>query len=109
MYSAPTNGPTYAAYAAKIESYERIAFDSAAGGSGRWYVWMKTGTRFTYAPRLTDRSRMPSDVFAWRLASVEDTFDRVVTCTYTPDLRQDGITDAADDVGVGVGQILARL
>jgi RHS repeat-associated protein len=96
MYPAPSNGPAYVGYVAKIETFERIAYDSAV--SGHWYVWSKTGTRMTFAPRLASASRTSSDVAVWRLVSVQDVLGNEVSYTYTPPL--------SDRVQPGIDQIL---
>jgi hypothetical protein len=80
--------PGLHAYTTRIESFERIARD---GNTGPWYVWKKTGTKLTYAPRR-DEGRGP---FAWDLASVEDTLGNRVayhywTDNYAPSLVESG-------------------
>src|SRR4051794_37973762 len=43
--------PDFIAFASKVESFQRIAFDPK--GSGAWYIWDKRGTKMTYRARLT--------------------------------------------------------
>ena len=74
--------PSYKAYTTKIESFQRIAFNSAWTGSGGWHVWTKTGTKMTYEAQV---STSAIGVFAWRLASVEDTLGNKVAYSYFHD------------------------
>lgn len=64
---------TLKAYTSRIESYVRIAFDSAPSG-GNWIVWDRSGAKFTYLPARRGR--------LWRLSRVEDALGNAVTYHY---------------------------
>jgi RHS repeat-associated protein len=78
------------AYATRIESYRRIAFDPAAAGRN-WYVWDKDGTKRTYAVRLAN-GFTPVPALGWHLERVQDTSGHVVDYSYA---------QSADALGAG--------
>jgi hypothetical protein len=79
----------YDAYATRLETFQRVAFDpSGSGGEGTWYVWDAWGTKRTYRPRLVP-SPMDQPVFGWQLAETLDTRGNRISYNYraTADAR----------------------
>jgi RHS repeat-associated protein len=81
MHPPRGNRLRIASFTSRIESFERIAFESPSI-TGRWIVWRKNGIKSTYTvAEETVSKRLPSS--RWKLSTVEDRSGNIVRYQYS--------------------------